>query len=279
MVTHPFPETKMLTFSHRVRQRAQDTGGWLCVGLDPLMERLPNSVPRNLPGLVLFCQSIVRATQHATACYKINFAFFEALGPEGWNALAAVRTAVPDSIPVIADAKRGDIGSTSVAYARSVFDVLGFDAVTVNPYLGWDALEPFMRYEGRCILVLCKTSNAGSGNMQDVVVDSEPLYMRIARQAREQAARAEVGLVVGGTYLHALSAVRALGEDLVLLVPGVGAQGANASEALQAGANAHGQNALIAVSRDILYASSGADFADAARVAAELFAGHMDAKP
>lgn len=267
----------MLLFSHRVRHRAQEIGGWLCVGVDPQLEKLPADLSRDAAGVVQFCREIVTATEVYAACYKINFAFFEALGEEGWRSLAEVRRLIPPTIPVIADAKRGDIGSTSAAYARAIFEQLEFDAATVSPYLGWDALAPFMQYQGKALFVLCKTSNPGAGNLQDLLVDGEPLYLRLARQAIAQESQAEVGLVVGATYPDSLRAVRTLDQDMLLLVPGVGAQGARAGEALAAGANSSGENALISVSREILHASPGREFAAAAESAARRLVEEMRA--
>lgn len=255
----------MIAFSTRLRQRAREKRSWLCVGLDPSIERLPSGAPPTVEGLIRFCREIVVATANHAAAFKINFAFFEVLGPEGWLALKRVRDSIPSDIPVIADAKRGDIEGTARAYARSIFEVLDFDAVTVSPYLGWDSIMPFAEYAGKCVLVLCKTSNPGSSDLQDLTVDGTPLHLVVARGALSLSARAEVGLVVGATQPRALQQVRALDQDAILLVPGVGAQGASAGEAVALGANKRGENALVSVSREILYASSGDDFAQAAQ--------------
>lgn len=265
MVTDSVPEQQMPLLSHRLRERAQATGSWLCIGLDPQVNRLPVGISRDAGGIVRFCSEIIASTQEFAVAYKLNFAFFEALGREGWQALSLVRNAIPRHIPVVADAKRGDIGSTSAAYAHSIFGELEFDAATVNPYLGWDALEPFMGYCSRALFVLCRTSNPGSGAVQDLSVAGNPLYLAIADQALALEDRpAEIGLVVGATFPDALGAVRARSEKTLLLVPGVGTQGGQAYESVRVAANAHGENALIAVSRNILYASSGEDFAEAA---------------
>jgi orotidine-5'-phosphate decarboxylase len=218
--------------------------------------------------VVDFCRAIVDSTADAAACYKINFAFFEVLGPGGWEAIERVRRSIPDEIPVIADAKRGDIGNTSHAYADAILRVLDFDAVTVSPYMGHDSLTPFLQYPGKSILVLCRTSNPGAVDLQELDVAGSPLYLVVARKALALSGPGEVGLVVGATAPAALRAVRALSADVILLVPGVGAQGAKAADAVRAGANDQGKNALITVSREVMYASSLADFATAARDAA-----------
>lgn len=213
----------------------------------------------------------MEATAEFAACFKINFAFFEVLGPEGWRALAEVRAAVPAGVPVMADAKRGDIGNTDRAYARSILQVLDFDAVTVNPYLGRDSVEPFATYPGKAAFVLCKTSNPGAAQLQDLRVDGDPLYIYVAKQVLSWDFPGDLGLVVGATQPDALSRVRTLSDDVVILMPGVGAQGATAPEAMTRGANARGENALCAVSRQILQASPGPDYAGAAaRAAREL---------
>jgi orotidine-5'-phosphate decarboxylase len=186
-----------------------------------------------------------------------------------------VRFAIPRNIQVVADAKRADIANTAQAYAKAIFNVLEFDAVTLNPYLGWDSLAPFLSYEGKCAFVLCKTSNVGAANMQEYVVDGEPLYMSVARQALQTLSSAEVGLVVGATQTDAITRVRALSDDLLLLLPGVGAQGADPGTTVRLGGNASGDNALISVSRDIVFASAGMDFAEAARESALRFASEL----
>ncbi len=265
----------MLSFSHRVSTRAQQTGGWLCVGLDPRIDRLPATVPASPQGLITFCRDIVEATSPFATAFKINFAFFEALGPAGWSTLKAVRDLIATDVPVIADAKRGDIGSTSEAYAHAIFDQLSFDAVTLSPYLGWDALQPFMGYHDRCLFILCRTSNPGSAALQELDTGGRPLYLEVAHQTLAQSSRADLGLVVAATYPAALRAVRSVSPDLVLLVPGVGAQGAKMEETIGLAGNDVGGNALIAVSRDIIYASNGTDYASAAADQAQSYRQQM----
>jgi orotidine-5'-phosphate decarboxylase len=255
------------SFVSRISERAHAVGTWLCVGLDPDTARLPSHIPRTAQGVTTFCKEIIDSTYDLAAAFKINFAFFEALGRGGWQALQEVRQAIPPEIPVIADAKRGDIPNTAAAYARAIFDVLKFDAVTVSPYLGWDAVEAFANYPGTCVFVLCKTSNPGASDFQEVLVGDVPLYIKVAREGLVLNTVAEVGFVVGATQPAALEAVRDFSEEVLLLVPGVGAQGAEANTALQLAGNHRGDNALFPVSREILYASSGDDFAWAARAA------------
>jgi len=201
--------------------------------------------------------------------YKPNFAFYEALGADGWKALAEVRALIPATIPVIADAKRGDIGNTSAAYAKAILDVLAFDAVTVSPYMGWDSVARFMEYADKGVFVLGRTSNPGARDFQDIRVDGEELYMRVAREVMKLDAPADVGLVLGAGYPEALRRVRSLGANLLVLVPGVGAQGdAEVPETIAAGANDEGDNAVLSVSRHIMFASADRGYASAIRAAA-----------
>lgn len=272
MVTDSAEISKGLNFGDQVRMRASQLHTWLCVGLDPAVEKMPSGLPRGAPGVVEFCREVIQATADSAVAFKVNFAFFEELGADGWRALQEVRQAIPANVPVIADAKRGDIANTGRAYARAVLDVLDFDAVTVNPYLGWDAVEPFAGNETKAVFVLCRTSNPGARDFQDLETDGVPLFMRVARDAIGRHTRGEIGLVVGATYPESLRAVRALSDDVLLLMPGIGAQGASAARSLQAGANKQGGNALVAASREIIFASCGDDYADAAGRAAERLA-------
>lgn len=260
MITDLDNKDKRPLLSHTLRKRATSMRTWLCVGIDPDVTRLPGNLPKNAAGVERFCLDIVAATSGMVPAYKLNFGFFEALGPFGWRVLERVRAALPADSIAIADAKRGDIGSTSTAYARAIFDTLAFDAVTVSPYLGWDALEPFTAYQNKLVYVLCKTSNPGASTYQDLQVDGDPLYLRVARDAASQRANADIGLVVGATQQESLTRIRRELPDVSLLVPGVGAQGAAAATVMPV---VH-TNAVIPVSRQILGASNGPDYAEAA---------------
>ncbi len=182
---------------------------------------------------------------------------------------------VPDSIPVIGDAKRGDVGHTARAYARALFEVLGFDAVTLNPYLGHDSVEPFTRYEDKAVFVLCRTSNPGAGDFQDAQCSMgqgsgrQPLYRLVASRAQEWNKRNNIGLVVGATYPQELKEIRQLCPQMHLLIPGIGAQGGDLEWAVRHGTDGRGQKAIFSSSRQILYASRGSDYARAARQAAD----------
>jgi uridine monophosphate synthetase len=260
------------TFFDRLEARARRIDSLLCVGLDPHPADLPGSASGEIaPRLLEFCLRLIEATQQVAAAYKPNAAFFEAHGPEGVAVLRQVISAVPEEIPVILDAKRGDISSTALAYAQAGYKALGASAMTVNPYLGHDGVEPFIEDPAHGIFLLCKTSNPGSKDLQDLrilsgegVSSAQYLYEHVAKLAQAWNTRGNVGLVVGATHPAELRRVRALAPDLWILAPGVGAQGGSLYEALQAGLRADGLGLLAPVSRGISRA------ADPAAAAAEL---------
>jgi orotidine-5'-phosphate decarboxylase len=251
-------------------------GRHLVVGLDTDPGRIPACVsPGAAPGerVAEFNRRIVEATADLAAAYKPNAAFYEALGADGYPALAettaAIRSAAPDAV-VILDAKRADIGSTNAGYAAAAFDQLGADAITVHPYLGGEALAPFLERAEKLVFVLARTSNPGAGELQDLVADGVPLYRHVARHvAREWNSAGNCGLVVGATYPEEMRAIR---EDvpatMPILIPGVGAQGGEVAATVAANVEAGSDAYLIAASRSIIYASAGEDFAEAARAAA-----------
>lgn len=254
-----------MTFTEQLRAVARRQQSWLCVGLDPDLSRIPSHLGRDGAAVYTFCSAIMEATADLVCAFKPNIAFFEALGTDGMDALRRLLKA-PRHAPIILDAKRGDIGSTAEAYARAIFDDLGADAVTLSPYLGGDALGPFLRRADRGCFVLCKTSNPGSADLQDLDVGGEPLFMRVAHMAAERwNGNQNLGLVVGATHPAALAEVRAACPDLPLLVPGVGAQGGEIAASARAAADPQGELGIINASRSILYASAGADYAAAAR--------------
>ena len=248
----------MQPFFAKLQARASEIDSLLCVGLDPFSGSLSESSPEAARN---FCIRIIRACTPYACAFKPNSAFFEALGAEGMNALSDVIAAVPDDIPVILDAKRGDIASTAEAYAKAIFDSLGAHAVTANPYLGSDSLAPFLARQDRGTFVLCKTSNAGSHDLQELRVGSEPVYLHVARQAQTWSQHDNVGLVVGATDPQALAQVRAAAPNLWILAPGVGAQGADLASTLQAGLRTDHFGVLINASRSI---ANAADTASAA---------------
>jgi orotidine-5'-phosphate decarboxylase len=260
------------TFLERLHAAARMNDSWLCIGLDPDPALAPPELLTNDPSewVPQFLAGIVDATRDLVCCFKPNIAFFEALGLPGQVALRTLLKYIPRDIPVLIDAKRGDTPQTMLAYARAIFDDLGADAVTVNPYLGADSLEPFFDYPDRGVFVLCKTSNPGAGEIQDLVVEgSEPLFLRVARRATTWAKHGTLGLVVGATYPADVAAVRKVAPYAPILLPGVGAQAGDLERSVQAGIDADGGGTIVNASRTILYASSASNWPAAARSEAE----------
>ncbi len=242
-----------MSFFTRLDEHARQTDSLLCVGLDPHAEMLER--PSALSARD-FCLWLIEATRGLACAYKPNSAFFEVHGPEGMEALRQVIAAAAEEAPVILDAKRGDIASTANAYAQAAFRVLGADAVTVNPYLGADAIAPFLADPERGAFLLCRTSNPGAARIQDeAMVDGEPLYLRLARLALTWNAHDNVGLVVGATEPEALAAVRAIAPELWILAPGIGAQGGDVEAAVRAGLREDGLGLLLSTSRSLALAA------------------------
>jgi len=264
----------MHEFRQALLASAERAGSWLCVGLDPDPEHYPDGLGEE--DTLEFCLDVVEACAPVAAAVKPNAAFFEALGSIGHEALSELVANMPDGLPVILDAKRNDIGNTARKYAEAAFDVLGADAVTVTPYLGRDTVEPFASYEEKGVFLLARTSNASAGDLQDLKLGAsgEPLWTAVARKAmawdREWG---NLGLVAGATYPEELASIRNLvGDGVPLLVPGVGAQGADARTTLQRGSDAQGRFALVNVGRGILQAGEGADWRGQVAAAAARFA-------
>ncbi len=251
-----------------------ESGNFLCVGLDPDFDKIPDAARQRgtRETLVAFNRAIVDATKDLVCAFKPNPAFFEVHGDEGWNALRETIQYINDvapEVPVILDGKRADIGNTNEAYARSAFDHLHADAVTVNPYPGREALQPFLDRKDKGIFVWCKASNGGSAEFQDLEVNGEKLYLTVARHVvNDWNANENCGLVVGATYPEELAAARALARELPILVPAIGAQGGDLEKTIQAAKTTHG-GMIISASRTILFASSGDDYAEAARAKAQ----------
>jgi aspartate carbamoyltransferase/orotidine 5'-phosphate decarboxylase subfamily 2 len=237
-------------FFEKLASQVEQNDSLLCVGLDPDRSRFAHAMVGDADPILAFNKMIIDATSDLVCAYKPNFAFYEAEGLEGLQALRRTIDYVPAGIPVILDAKRGDIGSTAAAYARAAFEVWGADAVTVNPYLGYDALQPFADYKDRGVFLLCHTSNPGAGDFQSLLCNGRPLYETVA----EKAAVWGLGLVVGATYPEALRTIRSLAPEAWILVPGVGAQGGDLEKALAAGLTAQRSGLIISASRSVIYA-------------------------
>ena len=255
----------MSGFTERLEQAATAAKSLVCIGLDPDPAKMPIS------SVSEFNRDIVDATAGLVCAYKPNLAFYEALGLPGLEDLhktiAHIRDAAPGVI-IIGDAKRGDIGPSAQAYAKAMFQVWGFDAITINAWGGKDTVTPFLEDESKGVFVWCRGSNPGSADFQDVQITTNdgpmPLYLNMAMSCREWNTKGNLGLVVGATVPEQLREVRAACPDMPLLIPGVGAQGGDLEEAVRQGVDSRGRAALINSSRGIIYASSGADFAQAA---------------
>jgi len=259
-----------LNFIEKLLNASRKNKSLLCIGLDPDPELMPSQIK-----VFEFNKAIIEATSDLVCAYKLNLAFYEALGDEGLNALKGTIKYMPGNIPIIGDAKRGDIGNTAKAYAKAILTNLGFDATTVNPYLGFDSIEPFIDYTDKGVFVLCRTSNAGAVDFQSLRCETElgyrPLFELVALKASQWNTHGNIGLVIGATYPEELRLIRQAHPDMPLLIPGIGAQGGDIALAVRYGVDAQGERAILNSSRQIIYASREKDFAQAARrVASEL---------
>jgi len=262
------------TFNQQLQSAWASQGSMLCVGFDPDPKRLPQSLQGKPESIFEFCRDIADATADLVCAFKPQFAYFASQRAEAQleKLIKHLKDTYPH-IPVILDSKRGDIGSTADHYAMEVFERYGADAVTVSPYMGFDTIEPYLKHTGKGVIVLCRTSNPGGSDLQflNVSPDGQPLYLHVAKLAAQQwNSSGQIGLVVGATFPEEIAKVRAIVGDMPLLIPGIGAQGGDIDATVKAGAiaNKPGAGMIINSSRAILYASSGSDFAQAARTAA-----------
>ncbi len=264
-------------FAARLLRAQRASGGLVCVGLDPDPAKMPPDLAGGPQPLLAFNRRIIDATADLAAAYKPQIAFYSALGAEAEleASIRHIRERAPQAL-VILDAKRSDIGNTAAAYAREAFDRYGADAVTVNPYMGGDSVEPFLARPERGAIVLCRTSNPGARDFQDLRIDGVPLYRVVAdRAAREWNARRNLMLVVGATYPGEMAALRAAHPEIPFLVPGIGAQGGDLAATLAAGLDPQGAGLWINSSRAIIYAGGGS--AAAIRAAAGELRGAIEA--
>ena len=236
----------------------------LCVGLDPWLPSMP------IKDIAEFNKEIIQATSDLVCAYKPQFAFFEAEGLQGLRALEKTLNAIPSGIPVILDVKRGDLGNTSVAYAKAAFEVWGADAVTVSPYMGLDSIQPFIDNSDKGIFILIRTSNPGGADflelsVTDADLTTRPLYEHIAHKANSWNTSDNLGLVVGATNPAELKEIRGICDTLPILIPGIGAQGGDLKSSVNYGVDSNGRRAIINASRSIIFASNEIDFANAAR--------------
>ncbi len=254
-----------MTFKERLQEVQTGRDSLLCIGLDVDPEKIPAHLQSKENPVLEFNRQIIEATQDLVCAYKPNLAFYEALGERGLVALRETVKLIPKSILTIGDGKRGDIGNTAERYARSLFNDFGFDAVTVNPYMGFDSIEPFSKNPEKGVFILALTSNPGSKDFQRLRVHARPLYEKVVRAAKKWNSNQNLGLVVGATHPKEMQSIRRIVPEMPILIPGIGKQGGDLKSAIRFGCNKDGQLAIINASRSIIYASSGMDFAEAAR--------------
>jgi orotidine-5'-phosphate decarboxylase len=265
------------TFLAKLQAAAEEHNSLVCVGLDPD----PSLMPVPADEVTTFCRTIIEATADLVCAFKPNIAFFEQFGREGIDALIDTLAAVPPEVPVILDAKRGDIGNSAAGYAAYLFDVLGADAATVNPYGGTDAVEPFLEYADKGIIVWCRSSNPSAIDFQDLEVNDRgtkrPFWQMVALKSRDwDRKHGNVGLVMGATYPAQLAEARQLCPDMPILVPGIGAQEGALQDAVKAGLDADKAGIIVNASRSVLYASRDSDYALAARSATAQLREHIN---
>ena len=262
-----------MSFKSRLASLQLSKNSVLCVGLDPDPDRLPASLMPEAPlseRVLAFNQAIIEATAPYAVAFKTNFAFFEALGPAGWEVLHKTVSLIPEDVLSVADAKRGDIGNSSKFYAKSAYETLGFDSCTVAPYMGTDSMKPFLSYPDKLAFILARTSNPGARDLQEQLVGEKQLYELLTTQIAALPASQKdcAGLVVGATSPEALNNIRSIVPGMPFLIPGVGAQGGDAKAVMRAAYDEPG-SVLINSCRGIIYASDGDDFAEAAGLAAQ----------
>ena len=254
-----------MNFIEKLQKIQRKNRSLLCVGLDTDPAKLPRHLGSSKGALLEFNWAIIDATSDLVCAYKLNLAFYESLGERGWRTLKETLAVIPRNVITIGDGKRGDIGNTAEQYANALYDDLGFDAATVNPYMGYDSVEPFLRSDRHCAFVLALTSNEGSSDFQRLNIGGRPLYERIVQAAVKWNTKENLGLVVGATHPKELQPIRKLAPTVPILIPGIGKQGGDLESAVRYGADKNGRLAIINASRSVLYASTGKDFATAAR--------------
>lgn len=253
-----------MKFLDKLDKATEKNNSLLCVGLDINLDRVPQSILNKEDPIYIFNREIINSTKDLVCAYKPNIAFYEMYGIYGLSSLIKTIELISGTgIPVILDAKRGDIGHSSAAYAKSVFEVYKADAVTVNPYLGHDSIEPFLEYRDKGIFVLCLTSNPGAKDFQ------RELFLNVAHETKKWNKYENCGLVVGATKPEQLAEIRNIAGEMPILIPGIGAQGGDLGSCVKNGVNKQGERAVINASRSIIYASKEDDFAEAAREAAK----------
>ena len=256
-----------MNFKQRLADASHNNNSLVCVGLDIDKEKMPKFLFESSKHPYFeFNKSIIDSTKDLVCSYKLNMAFYEVLGTDGIELLNKTIRYIPRDVVVILDGKRNDIGNTARKYAQTLFETLHADAITINPYLGKDGIAPFLEYKDKCSFILCRTSNASAGDFQDLIVSKIPLYQVVAKKIKEWNANDNCGAVVGATYPEELKTIRSiLGEEIPILIPGVGKQGGDVEKTIKNGTNSKGKMAVINSSRGIIFAGAGKDFAAISR--------------
>ena len=260
---------RQLNFQKKYQTASQRNNSLLCIGLDTDISKLPKSVLNSSNPVLYFNKKIIDATSDLVCCYKPNYAFYGVLGDRGWSTLRETIEYIPKDIPVLVDAKIGDIGNTSSLYARMFFEELNADALTVTPYMGEDCVLPFLDYRDRTTFIVCLTSNKGADDFEKRLSDGSPLFEHVIKKALEWSPNKNCGLVIGATQPEYFSRVRLLAPDMPLLIPGIGAQGGNPKEVVIHGQDSRGGGIIVNSSRGIIFSSPNKDYAQAARESAK----------
>ncbi len=265
-----------MSFVRKYKKAVKKNKSLICVGLDSDLSRLPECLKKEKNPIMKFNHEIIQATSDLVCAYKPNAAFYESAGMAGFEAWEDLKVLSSDGegIPFIADVKRGDIGNTATHYARAIFENGGFDAATINPYMGWDTIEPFLRFDGKYLFLLDLTSNPSAVDFEY----EDGMYKKIARKTREWNHEAEdrLGLVVGATRPGEMKEIRDMAGDVIILVPGIGTQGGDAGAVIRNGYGGETGNLVINVSRGIIFSGDGDDFAEQARRSAIHYRGIVD---
>jgi len=256
-----------MNFKQKLTAISHNNNSLVCIGLDVDKEKMPKFLFESSKHPYLeFNKSIIDSTKDLVCAYKLNMAFYEVLGTEGFELLKKTIKHIPKDVVVILDGKRNDIGNTARKYAQTLFETLSADAITVNPYLGKDGVAPFLEYKDKCSFILCRTSNASAGDFQDLAVSETPLYQIVAKKIKEWNENDNCGAVVGATYPEELKTIRSiLGDEIPILIPGIGKQGGDVEKTIKNGTNSKGELAVINSSRGIIFAGDDEDFATVSR--------------
>lgn len=259
-------------------QQIKEKGSFLCVGLDSDPSKIPRHLGSEPKSVLEFNKEIINRTKDVCVAYKLNTAFYESMGGQGWEVMAKTLEYIPDNIFKIADAKRGDIGNTANMYAKAFFEQMNFDAITVAPYMGRDSIDPFLAYKDKWVIILALTSNKSGADFQLLESDGKPLYEHILNTSKLWGSEDQIMYVVGGTHPDFFKKIRKIIPDHFLLVPGIGAQGGDANSVIKNGMNSMG-GLLVNSSRGIIFADNGKDYGLRSKEAAEelnkIFAPHL----